>query len=95
MLRLLLLSLLFVLPLQSIASDFYTVNIAVYKNVKTLNKKLDKLPPALRNTIQIEKRGELHRATTLPTKNKETLQKLLSSYQKVFKDAFIAPVKAK
>jgi len=61
MLRLLLLSLLFVLPLQSIASNFYTVNIAVYKNVKTLNKKLDKLPPALRNTIQIEKRGGLHK----------------------------------
>jgi len=93
MLRLLLLSLLLVLPLQSIASTSYTVNIAVYKNVKTLNKKLDKLPPALRNTIQIEKKGSLHRATTLPTKNKETLQKLLPSYQKVFRDAFIVPVK--
>ena len=94
MFRLLLLSLLLILPLQSIASTAYTVNIAVYKNIKTLNSKLNKLPPALKNTIQIEKRGRLHRATTLPTEDKVTLQKLLPSYQKVFSDAFIVPVKA-
>ena len=94
MFRLLLLSLLLVLPLQSIASSAYTVNIAVYKNIKTLNSKLNKLPPALKKTIQIEKRGQLHRATTLPTEDKATLQKLLPSYQKVFRDAFIIPVKA-
>lgn len=93
MFRLLLLSLLLVLPLQSIASSAYTVNIAIYKNVKTLNNRLKKLPPALRKTIQIEKRGRLHRATTLPTENKEMLQKLLPSYQKVFRDAFIVPAK--
>ena len=95
MFRLLLLSLLLVLPLQSNASTSYKVNIAVYKNVKTLNSRLNKLPPALRKTIQIEKRGKFHRATTLPTENKETLQKLLPSYKKVFSDAFIVPIKIK
>ena len=93
MFRLRLLSLLLLLPLQSIASSAYTVNIAVYKNVKTLNSRLNKLPPALRKTIQIEKRGRVHRATTLPTENKEMLEKLLPSYKKVFGDAFIVPVK--
>lgn len=92
MFRLLLLSLLLVLPLQGIASSAYTVNIAVYKNIKTLNSKLNKLPPALKKTIQIEKRGQLHRATTLPTEDKATLQKLLPSYQKVFGDAFIVAI---
>ena len=84
---------LLVLPLQSIASLPYTVNLAVYKNLKSLQDKLNKFPPALSKTVRITQRGKLHIATTLPTQDKKTLQRLLPSYKKVFSDAFIATYK--
>jgi len=84
---------LLVLPLQSIASLPYTVNLAVYKNFKSLQNQLNKFPPALRKTVRITQRGKVHIATTLPTQDKKTLQKLLPSYKKVFSDAFISTYK--
>ena len=88
---LLLIGLLF-LPLQSFASTLYTVNIAVYKNKYTLQKRINKLPPKLRKTIQVAKKKNLYRASTLPTANKAVLKKLLPRYKKEFSDAHIAKV---
>lgn len=90
MFRLLSISILLILPLQSIASVSYAVHIAVYKNVDSLHRQLNKLSPKLRKTIEIQKREKLHIATSLHTKDKKTLQKLLPSYKKVFPDAFIS-----
>ncbi len=90
MLRLFSISLLLLLPLQSFASTVYTVRLAVYNNIDTLNDKVNKLSPALRKTIQITKRGNQHVASSVESDKKETLQKLLPSYQKVFPDAFIS-----
>ncbi len=87
-----LLMLLFV-PMQSMAIPSYTVNIAIYKDVTTLNHKLKKLPPALRKTVEVKKVKERHVAKTLPTQNKALLETLLPAYRKVFSDAFIAPIK--
>jgi len=90
MLRLLSISLLLILPLHSFASTVYTVRLAVYNNVDTLQDKLNKLSPALRKTIQIKKRGNQHVASSVESDKKEALQKLLPSYRKVFPDAFIS-----
>ena len=90
MLRLLSISLLLILPLQSFASTVYTVRLAVYNNIDSLHDKVNKLSPTLRKTIQIKKRGEQHVASSIESDKKETLQKLLPSYQKVFPDAFIS-----
>ena len=88
---LLLIGLLF-LPLQSFASTLYTVNIAVYKSKHTLQKRIDKLPPKLKKTIQVTKKKSLYKARTLPTTNKAVLEKLLPRYKKEFSDAHIAKV---
>ncbi len=90
MFRLLYITILFLLPLQSIASVSYAVRIAVYNNVDSLKKELNKLSPAVRKTIEIQKRGEQHVACSIHTKDKTKLQKLLPSYKKVFPDAFIS-----
>jgi hypothetical protein len=90
MLRLLSISLLLILPLQSFASTVYTVRLAVYNNIDSLHDKVNKLSPALRKTIQIKKRGDQHVASSVESDKKEVLQKLLPSYQKVFPDAFIS-----
>ena len=82
-------------PLIGFASPLYTVHIAVYKNHHSLQKKIDQLPPVLRKTLYIRKRGKLHIVSTLPTSNKKILKKLLPAYRKVFSDAFIAQVKTK
>ena len=90
MLRLLYISIFFILPLQTIASTTYTVRIAVYNNAQALQHELNKLSPALRKTIKVRKRGEQHVASSLHTDKKETLEKLLPAYRKVFPDAFIS-----
>jgi hypothetical protein len=90
MFRLFSITILLIFPLQSIASVSYTVRIAVYNNVDSLKQELNKLSPALRKTVEIQKRGEQHVASSMHTKDKTKLQKLLPSYQKVFPDAFIS-----
>jgi hypothetical protein len=90
MFRLLSITLLFILPLQSIASVSYSIRIAVYNNIDSLEHELNKLSPALRKTVEIQKRGEQYIACSIQTKDKTKLQQLLPSYQKVFPDAFIA-----
>jgi hypothetical protein len=90
MFRLFSITLLLILPLQSIASVSYTIRIAVYKNIDSLEHELNKLSPVLRKTVEIQKRGEQHLACSSHTDNKEKLEKLLPSYQKVFPDAFIS-----
>lgn len=90
MLRLLYISIFFILPLQTIASTTYTVRIAVYNNAQALQHELNKLSPALRKIIKVRKRGEQHVASSLHTDKKETLEKLLPAYRKVFPDAFIS-----
>ena len=90
MFRIFSITLLLILPLQSIAAVSYNVRIAVYNNIDSLQQELDKLSPALRKTIEIQKRGEQHVACSIHTKDKTKLQKLLPSYKKVFPDAFIA-----
>lgn len=90
MFRLLYITILLIFPLQSIASVSYTVRIAVYKNIDSLKQELNKLSPALRKTVEIQKRGEQHVACSIHTEDKTKLQKLLPSYKKVFPDAFIS-----
>ena len=92
MFRLLIITTLLLLPLQSIASVSYTVRIAAYHNVDALKQELKKLPPALRRTVEIQKKGDLHIASSILTEDKTILQKLLPSYQKTFPDAFIFKV---
>ena len=92
MFRLLTITTLLILPLQSIASDSYTVRIAAYHNADSLKQELKKLPPALRKTVEIQKKGNLHIASSIQTEDKTTLQRLLPSYQKTFPDAFIFKV---
>ena len=92
MFRLLTITTLLILPLQSIASDYYTVRIAAYHNADSLIQELKKLPPALRKTVEIQKKGNLHIASSIQTEDKTTLQRLLPSYQKTFPDAFIFKV---
>lgn len=88
--RLFYISILLILPLQIIASTTYTVRIAVYNSAEALQHEINKLSPALRKTIKVKKRGQQHVASSVHTDKKETLQKLLPAYQKVFPDAFIS-----
>ena len=91
--RFYLLTLLLLLPLQGEEPTFYTVKIAIYKNLDTLTNKLQKLPPALRSTVQVRKDGELYRASTIPTTDEKTLTMLLPAYKLIFSDAHVAPLK--
>lgn len=90
MFRLFSITILLLLPLQSIASVAYTVRLAVYNNADSLQTELNKLSPAIRKTIEVTKRGKQHVACSVQTDKKETLEKLLPSYKKVFPDAFIS-----
>ena len=90
--RILYFTMLFLLPLYSVASSMYTVKLAVYKNKKILDKKLSKFSPAIRKTIIIDKNKKVYRVQTLLTQNKKLLTQLLPSYRKVFPDAFIDTV---
>ena len=75
------------------SSSNYTVKLAVYENEARLQKVIDRLPPALRETVRIYTRGKLIYAHSIPTSDAATLKKLLPAYQKVFSDAYIAPTK--
>lgn len=90
MFRPIFISLLLILPLQALASTTYSVRIAVYNNAEALQHELEKLSPSLRKTIKVKKRGHQLVASSINTDEKETLQKLLPSYQKIFPDAFIS-----
>ncbi|MCW8822151.1 MAG: hypothetical protein OQK45_07965 [Sulfurovum sp.] len=90
MFRLLSITILLILPLQSIASISYVVRLAVYKNADSLQQELNKLSPALKKTIEVQKRGDDNVACSMQTEDKKSLQKLLPSYKKVFPDAFIS-----
>jgi hypothetical protein len=79
-------------PLQSNATT-YAVNIAVYKNIKTLQHRIKKLPPKLQKTIVIKKKKNLYKARTLPTENLHILQQLLPRYKSEFSDAHITELK--
>lgn len=93
MFRFLLPTFLLLLPLQGEEPKTYTVKIAIYKNLNTLKNKLQKLPPALRNTVQVRKDGEFYRASTIPTTDIKTLTMLLPAYKLIFKDAHVASLK--
>lgn len=67
----------------------YTVRLAAYHDEAKLNKALEGYPKALQQTIRTYKKGKFTYAYTLPTEDKATLKKLLPSYQKVFKDAYV------
>ena len=81
-----------IIPGILLASPQYQVKLAVYKNLHTLQKKIAKLPPKLSKTIQVIQVGSVHKASSYPTEDMQTLKTLLPSYQKVFSDAFIGPV---
>jgi hypothetical protein len=73
------------------SSSNFTVRLAVYGNEARLQKVIDRLPPALRETVRTYNNGSLTYAHTIPTTNEETLKTLLPAYQKIFTDAYIAP----
>ena len=76
------------------ASNF-KVRLAVVVSDARLQQEIDKLPPALKETVRTYKRGNLTYAHSLPTSDQKTLKKLLPAYQKIFSDAYIAPTKMK
>lgn len=73
------------------ASNF-TVRIAVVKDQKRLQTSIDKYSPALKKTIRTYTYNKMIYAYTIPTTDIKTLKKLLPAYQKVFHDAYIAPI---
>jgi len=75
------------------SSSNFTVRLAVYGSEVRLQKVIDRLPPALRETVRTYKRNNLIYAHSIPTTDEETLKKLLPAYQKVFSDAYIAPTR--
>jgi len=89
MIRTFFFALLLLLPLSTVASTLYTVELATYMDKKALNEELSKFLPALRKTIVIEENDAKYHVKTLLTKDKKLLTKLLPSYKKVFSDAFI------
>jgi hypothetical protein len=70
-------------------SSFYTIKIAVYKNLPNLQKNISRLMPSLQKTVHIQHIGNLYKASTLATQNRSTLKRTLPFYRKVFKDAFL------
>ena len=77
------------------ATSNYTVRLAVYKSKTHLQNTINKLPPALKNTVQTYKKNHLYYAHTLATTDQKTLKKLLPAYRKVFNDAYISPTRLK
>lgn len=73
----------------------FTVRLAVYENTTRLQTAIDRLPPALKETVRTYKRGKITYAHSIPTSDEGTLKKLLPAYQKVFSDAYIAPTRKK
>jgi hypothetical protein len=78
------------LPLKSLASVSYKLNIAVCQNAGSLNRQLSALSPELRKKVQIQKKGNLYIASSAPTENKASLQPLLLACNKAFPDAYIS-----
>jgi hypothetical protein len=76
-------------------ASHYTVRLAVFKNSKQLQKNIDKYPEALKSTVKTYRKRDFTYAYTVPTTDKKTLKKLLPSYRKVFKDAYIQPTRLK
>ena len=77
------------------SSSNFTVRLAVFGSKARLQKSIDTLPPALKETVRTYKRGNLTYAHSIPTTDEKTLKKLLPAYQKVFSDAYIAPTRMK
>ena len=75
------------------SSSNFTVRLAVYENTSRLQTAIDRLPSALKETVQTYKRGNTTYAHSIPTSDEGTLKKLLPAYQKVFFDAYIAPIR--
>ena len=73
----------------------YTIRLAAYTDASKLTQALNAYPPALRKTIRTYKKGRFTYAHTIPTDDKRTLKTLLSSYKKVFKDAYIISTRLK
>jgi len=74
-------------------AEFYTIKLAVYKNLSTLKKEIKKLSPQLQKHVNIVQVGELYKASIDPKNNRKSLHPLLPAYKKVFADAFITGVK--
>lgn len=90
MFKILFFSILFSLFAQA---QFYTIKLAMYKNLPNLQKEIAKLKHAQRKQVKLSRSGKFHRAFVKPTANRARLQKDLSAYRKVFSDAFITTTK--
>jgi len=77
------------------ASTNYTIRLAAYKDTAKLTEALNAYPPALKKTVRTYRKGKFTYAHTIPTNDKATLKVLLSSYRKVFKDAYIISTRLK
>ncbi len=75
------------------SSSNFTVRLAVFGDKVRLQKAIDRLPPALKETVRTYQRGNLTYAHSIPTTDEETLKKLLPAYQQIFSDAYIAPTR--
>ncbi len=89
MIRTLTILILLIAPLYTLAGSFYTVNLAIYKEIKEINQTLSNFSPALRDTIVIEKDKHIYRVRTVLTKKRSLLTTLLPHYKKVFPHASI------
>ena len=73
----------------------YTIRLAAYTDASKLTKAIDTYPTALQKTVRTYTKGKYTYAHTIPTDDKRTLKKLLPSYRKVFKDAYIIKTRLK
>lgn len=90
MLKILFFSMTFSLFAQA---QLYTIKLASYGNLHNLKKEIAKLNYKDRHQVKITKIGRRHNALVKPSKNKRVLEKKLSTYRRVFSDAFISTVK--
>jgi len=91
MLKKIILALLF--PLLSFANThYYTIKLAVYKDINGLKQEISTLPKTLQQYIQIKHIDNVYKASVKPTEDHTFLKRVLPSYQKVFHDAFISGV---
>jgi len=77
----------------SAETAFYTIKLATYKKRSNVEQNILKLDPYLQKNIVIDQGDDLtYKVSTQPSE-RTVLEKKLPLYRKVFKDAFIAPVK--
>ena len=77
----------------SAETAFYTIKLATYKKRSNVEENILKLDPYLQKNIVIDQGDDLiYKVSTQPSE-RTVLEKKLSLYRKVFKDAFIALVK--